>query len=130
MSNAISEGARRFLAQRAEYCCEYCHFPEYYSFWSFQVDHIISLKHGGDSSLENLAWSCFPCNNHKGSDISTLLLPEKDLIRLFNPRIDNWQAHFLIKDGVITSETNIGKATIKLLKMNIQDRITERLAIK
>lgn len=66
MSNAITEGTRKFLAQRAEYCCEYCRFPEYYSFWSFQVDHIISLKHGGDSSLENLAWSCFPCNNHKG----------------------------------------------------------------
>ena len=99
------------------------------SFWSFQVDHIISRKHGGKTELKNLAWTCFPCNNGKGTDIGTMLLPDKTFIRLFNPREDDWNAHFEMEDGVIYANTLVGEATIKVLKLNEVDRILERRAL-
>ena len=50
----------------------------------------------------------------------------KDVIRLFNPRIDEWQEHFESTMGEIYSEGKIGKATIKLLKINDVDLIILR----
>ena len=91
-----------------------------------QIDHIISIKHGENSELENLAYACFVCNNAKGSDIGTILLPERKFTRLFNPRIDKWSKHFEISDGLISPKTLIAEATIKVLKLNEIDRIIER----
>jgi hypothetical protein len=68
----------------------------------------------------------FSCNNSKGSDIGTILLPDKIFIRLFNPREDTWHDHFEIEYGVIYAKTDITKATIKVLKMNEIDRIIVR----
>ncbi len=117
------------MAQRANYCCEYCRIPESDSFFNFEIDHILSLKHGGKTEEGNLAYTCFPCNNNKGSDIGTVLLPDRQLIRLFDPRLDNWVEHFEMEHGVIYAKTNIGEATVKLLKLNEVDRIIERKVI-
>jgi 5-methylcytosine-specific restriction endonuclease McrA len=126
MSRYISESLKKSVIQRANYCCEYCLMENDVSFIPHQIDHVISLKHEGDTSLENLAYSCFSCNNNKGSDIGTMLLPNKIFIRLFNPRIDIWNEHFEIENGVIYAKTNIAQATVKVLKMNEIDRIIER----
>jgi 5-methylcytosine-specific restriction endonuclease McrA len=115
--------------ERAQYRCEYCRIHEDDSFLGFQVDHVISIKHGGETKLENLAWSCFACNNNKGSDIATILFPDKRLVRLFNPREEVWEEHFEVISAVIHPTSEIGEATIKLLKMNEVDRIIERQAL-
>lgn len=39
---------------RALQCCEYCRIPELFSSIGFEIDHIISLKHGGSSGTDNL----------------------------------------------------------------------------
>jgi hypothetical protein len=90
---------------------------------------LISIKHGGSTDLENLANSCFPYNNNKGSDVGTVLLPDRNFTRLFDPRKDTWQEHFEMVDGVICPKTKVGEATIKVLKMNEIDRIIERREI-
>jgi hypothetical protein len=64
------------------------------AFFPYEPDHIIAVKHGGMSTLENLAWACFDCNRFKGSDIASLDTVSGDLIPLFNPRIHSWQEHF------------------------------------
>jgi hypothetical protein len=74
-----------------------------------------------------LAHTCPICNNGKGSDLSTILNDEDKLIRLFHPRKDNWFEHFKIENGLILPQTEIGEATIKLLKLNDVNRILERL---
>jgi hypothetical protein len=51
-----------------------------------QVDHIVSRKHGGLSTLENLALACVICNRYKGSDLASLDSQTGELSRLFNPR--------------------------------------------
>jgi 5-methylcytosine-specific restriction endonuclease McrA len=126
MSRYISESLKKNVVQRANGCCEYCLMGNDISFIPHQIDHIISLKHEGDTSLSNLAYACFSCNNNKGSDIGTMLLPNKIFIRLFNPRIDIWLDHFETENGVIYAKTDIAHATIKVLKMNDIDRIIER----
>lgn len=127
MSKNIPDTLRRKVAIRAQYRCEYCRRPEMDSFIRYQSDHIISRKHGGKTILDNLAHACPICNNAKGSDLSTILHDSETLIRLFHPRKDDWFEHFQVEDGQINSKTDIGLATIKLLKLNDVNRILERL---
>lgn len=127
MSKNIPDPLRRATAIWAHYRCEYCRRPEMDSFIRFQSDHIISRKHGGKTILENLAHACPVCNNAKGSDLATILENEENLIRLFNPRKDDWFSHFRVENGLILSKTDIGEATVKLLKLNDINRILERL---
>lgn len=126
MSQKIPESLRRQVAARAKYRCEYCRRLETDSFIRYQTDHIISRKHGGKTSLENLAHSCPICNNAKGTDISTILDNDEILVHLFNPRKNNWFEHFGLEGNLIVAKTDIGAATIKLLKLNVIDRILER----
>lgn len=127
MSRYISEALRNRVATRADFRCEYCRIYERYSFLSFHIEHIISLKHGGNSTVENLAYSCPICNVNKGSDIATFVDNPDDLIRFFNPRNDVWTDHFEVESsGLILSKTMIGEATIKILGLNHPDSIIER----
>lgn len=45
---------------------------------------------------------------------------------MFNPRMDNWEEHFDLEDGIILAKTDIGAATIKVLDLNQVERIIER----
>jgi 5-methylcytosine-specific restriction endonuclease McrA len=55
---------------RAGGVCEYCKMPQAFDELGFEVEHIISKKHGGQSIGPNLCLACFTCNRHKGSDIA------------------------------------------------------------
>ena len=37
--------------------CDYCRMPAAYDPLPFQLDHIIAQQHGGETVLENTAWS-------------------------------------------------------------------------
>lgn len=62
----ISKSTRLEVAKRANHRCEYCHLHEEDMFLSFELDHIIAQKHGGTDGLDNLAYACTHCNQHKG----------------------------------------------------------------
>src|SRR3954453_10848429 len=102
MSNIALE-TRRIVAVRAHHVCEYCLIAEEDAFFRFQVEHIISRKHGGTSELENLALACVFCNRYKGSDIASLIPETNELVRLYNPRSDRWRDHFHLSGVVIES---------------------------
>jgi hypothetical protein len=126
-SKYIPEKLRVEVAERAGYCCEYCRRPESDSFIRYQIDHIISRKHGGLTVSENLAYSCALCNGTKGSDIGTVLQDEDIFVRLFHPRKHVWQAHFGVVEGSLEARSQVGEATIKVLDLNNINRILERL---
>ena len=126
MSRYISEKLRLDVALSSNFRCEYCRVHEDDLFFSFQIDHIISVKHGGESDIDNLAYSCSDCNQNKGSNLGTYLPNSNRLIRLFHPRKDSWKAHFEINEGKIIGKTKIGLATIKVLDLNNPDRIILR----
>ncbi len=123
----ISTKLRKLIADRANDCCEYCLQPESLSFVSHQADHIISEKHGGETTENNLAFACILCNKYKGSDIATLDQETGEITALFSPRKDSWSKHFQINnEGFFSSTTAIGRGTIRLLKLNQIERIEER----
>jgi hypothetical protein len=92
----------------------------------FEVDHIISEKHLGETILDNLCWSCSTCNGYKGSDIASYDVLTKQLTPLYNPRIDKWQSHFTLDESVIAGLTPVGRVTIAILKLNETQRLIER----
>ncbi|MBK9335673.1 MAG: HNH endonuclease [Lewinellaceae bacterium] len=130
MSQSVSAVLRRQVAERAGFRCEYCLVPERFLATVFHVDHVRSIKHGGTSMPDNLAYSCPHCNQNKGSNVATFLDEEgEETVRVFNPRRDNWASHFEQETGMILPITPIGKATIGLLEMNAPDRLIFRRAL-
>ena len=96
------------------------------AFFTHEPDHIIAEKHGGKTTIENLAFACFACNRFKGSDIASIDPATGDLAPLFNPRRDQWGDHFRLNEGVIVALTAAGRATERLLKFNLMERIEAR----
>jgi len=122
----LNETLRLEIIKRAKNCCEYCRIHEDDMFVGFEIDHIIANKHGGGNEIENLAYACPHCNQHKGSDLVTFIDSYEDIVTLYNPRKHKWEEHFESNLGEIVAKTKIGKATIKLLKMNDIDLIILR----
>lgn len=119
---------RAFVVARAWNHCEYCVAFQAFAFAKFQIEHIISLKHGGTTQPDNLACSCIYCNRNKGSDVGTILSFQK-FERFFNPRTDQWSAHFELFGALILPKSTIGEATIKILDFNQLDRVVQRSAL-
>jgi hypothetical protein len=126
MSSYVSAEIRRQVAERARLLCEYCSIHEADTFYGCHVDHIISEKHGGLTTFDNLAYACALCNRAKGSDIASLAMDSKTLIRFYNPRIDYWTDHFRLENAMIVVKTTIGEATARILGLNTHDRVVER----
>lgn len=125
-STSISAELRRLVIERASGHCEYCLIHQDVSIYSHEVDHIIALKHGGQTRAENLAFSCLSCNRYKGSDLATLDPVNEEIVPLFHPRRQVWDEHFVLNDARIEGITQIGQATSRLLKLNAPNRILER----
>ncbi len=126
MSSRVGPEIRQIVASRANFVCEYCLLAEDDAYFKHQVEHLISRKHGGLSELENLALACVFCNPNKGSDIASLIPETNKLVRFYNPRVDRWREHFRLKGAVIEYLTEIGEATIRVLRMNHDDQMLER----
>lgn len=116
---------RKQVAELAKHRCEYCLIHEDDTYFGCEIDHIISLKHQGDSTLENLAFACMTCNRFKGSDLGSLS-SEGNLIGFFNPRKHLWNDHFYIENNEIIPLTEIGKVTVKIFRFNDGERKIER----
>lgn len=130
MTEFISAALRREIASRAQYRCEYGLMPEAYLLAGCEVDHVISRKHGGLSEPANLAYCCERCNRPKGTDVGSVVGPQRHFVRLFNPRVDTWLGHFRLFGASIEPLTEIGEATVRLLRVNSPDRVLQRKALQ
>jgi hypothetical protein len=104
---------------------EYCLIREDDTFFGLHVDHIISEKHGGPTEESNLALACTFCNLHKGTGIASFTR-QGLLTRFFNPRIDNWPQHFVLRHALIAPLTPIGEVTAQIFQFNRAERLLER----
>lgn len=84
----IPVALRRFVEEQSNGICEYCLIDENDTILGCQVDHIISEKHGGPTTAENLAYACTFCNRFKGTDVGSIDWENNEFSRFFNPRID------------------------------------------
>ena len=122
----IPVALRRQVEERAHSCCEYCLVPDFATFASHEIDHIIAEKHGGRTESENLALSCTLCNKYKGSDLASIDPNTEKILPLYHPRQNLWSEHFQLSRAEFTPLTAIGRVTIRLLQLNRPDRVEER----
>jgi 5-methylcytosine-specific restriction endonuclease McrA len=80
---SIPDTLRQLVASRTDYLCEYCLIAEADTFVGCQVDHIISLKHDGETTAANLAYACAFCNRQKGTDLGSIDRQTGVLTRFF-----------------------------------------------
>jgi 5-methylcytosine-specific restriction endonuclease McrA len=121
----VSAEFRAAVMRRADMRCEYCLIHQDDAVFAHEVDHIISRQHGGETIDGNLAYSCMVCNRYKGANLSSISV-SGDLVRLFNPRLSNWEDHFRLDEAVIQPLDPIGEVTARLLRLNAAERVVRR----
>jgi 5-methylcytosine-specific restriction endonuclease McrA len=122
----VPTALRREVIKRAANRCEYCLLPAEIAFYPHEVDHVITEKHGGVTEIDNLAFACWRCNRHKGSDLTSFDPETQQLSPLFNPRIQIWSEHFAYEGERIVGLTMEGRTTVNLLRLNSEERLLER----
>lgn len=122
----ISAALRREVRNRAHQRCEYCRIPDEISSFGHQVDHIISIKQGGTSEPDNLAYACIRCNRYKGSDVAAYDVDSQKLTSFYNPRSQAWDEHFELKNGLMVGKTDVGRVTIRIFQMNHPKQVETR----
>jgi len=120
---------RRLIIARARGCCEYCLLPQDEAEYPHEIDHLIALKHSGETVSDNLVLACLKCNRRKGSDLSAIDPIDKVLVPLFNPRAEVWTEHFRLVGALIIGQTPTGRATVNLLQLNSEVRLERRQAM-
>ena len=80
------------------------------------MDHILPLSLGGTNASENLAASCYRCNEFKGAKTHAIDPESGRLVGLFNPRTQDWIIHFAWVNGGtnVGGLTPTGRATVML----------------
>lgn len=114
------------LRELAQDRCDYCRIPAVFDPLPFQVDHVIAQQHGGETVLQNLAWSCLHCNRHKGPNIAGIDPLTGQLIALFHPRRQQWKRHFAWRGSTLVGRTRSARATIQVLGINDPDFLAFR----
>ncbi len=107
--------------------CEYCLMRHRWEpFQSYHVEHIIAQQHRGPDTLENLALACRHCNLLKGPNLTSTDPDSDEVVRLYHPRRQLWNEHFLLDAGRIVALTSVGRTTLFLLEMNAPHRLDLR----
>ena len=125
----MDETIRAAVAARAAARCEYRRIYEADDTYRFHVEHIIAVKHGGTSGLENLAYACQHCNLHKGPNLSGIDPESGSVVQLYHPRHDSWPDHFSLAEFHVDGLTSTGRATVRVLAMNDPVRVTLRATL-
>jgi len=119
MNKHVPRRLIRQVRERAANQCEYCLLPQVSQEATFHIDHIHPCSRGGATELDNLALACVGCSLHKAAHHQGRDPRSGKLVRLYNPRSDDWEEHFAFtKSWRISGQTTIGRATIAVLKMN------------
>ncbi len=126
----IPAALRRLVEERANRICEYCLLPANLAFFPHEVDHVIAEKHGGVTDADNLAFTCWRCNRHKGSDLGSFDPETGAFSFLFNPRTQQWSEHFRFEELTLVGLTPEGRTTVRLLQLNSDERLAERQRLR
>jgi hypothetical protein len=108
------------VVERAADCCEYCWSQARFAMQSFSVEHITPRSQEGDNTLDNLAWACQGCNNHKYNKTHFSDSVTGEQVRLFHPRRQRWLDHFAWNQDctLVVGMTPTVRATVEALQMN------------
>jgi len=122
MTGALIE----MIWQRAGGRCEYFRMPQIYDELRFEIDHVIAEQHGGETVAGNLALACFADNHHKGPNLAGVDPKTRKRSWLFHPRRHKWDRHFRWAGPILVGRTEIGRATVAVLAVNLPYRVRHR----
>jgi HNH endonuclease len=124
----ISEQLRRQVIAQAGYRCQYCKTSSRLTGAPLIMEHILPRVLGGTDDRENLAASCYRCNEFKGAKTHAIDPETSQLVALFNPQTQIWTEHFAWVNGgtYITGLTPTGRATVLALRLNNEMTISLR----
>jgi HNH endonuclease len=116
----IPKSLLALIRQRAQFRCEYCHYPEFLSSAPLSIDHIQPQSLGGTDDLVNLALACRRCNERRYNFTNGLDPETGGEEPLFNPRLQTWSDHFVwtANGQRIIGITPSGRATCDRLDLN------------
>jgi uncharacterized protein (TIGR02646 family) len=122
---------QRRVRLRASDRCEYCRLSQAMQEATFHVDHVKPRSANGPTVFENLALACVSCSLRKGAQMVGVDPRTGQQTRLFDPRVDDWNATFEVTPTCeIAGRTPSARATIELLQLNrvvaIAIRVEER----
>jgi hypothetical protein len=122
------EHLRRQVRERAQGLCEYCLCPADLTSAPFHCEHIQPRNAGGETTLDNLAWSCPSCNGHKYTHTHAIDSQSGRRVPLFHPRRQKWKRHFAWSADFlhIVGRTQTGRATVEALQMNRPELVNLR----
>ena len=125
---SISDSFRQLVIQAANYRCEYCKTSSRLTGMPLIMEHILPRSLGGTDERNNLAASCYRCNEFKGAKTEALDPETQQLVPLYNPRNQDWLAHFIWGNGGthIIGITPIGRATVIALRLNNDNIVAAR----
>jgi hypothetical protein len=109
--------------RRARDRCEYCRVPQSHDRLPFEVDHIVAESHDGKTESENICLCCFACNRYKGPNIAGVDPETGRIVPLYHPRRQRWSRHFRWEGAVLVGTTPSGRATVRVLKINLDHRV-------
>lgn len=123
----ISQQTRQTVRENANGCCEYCRLSSDSGTVAFHIDHIRPIKHGGTDDTDNLCLACYNCNLYKSHDLTGIDPITDKITPLFNPRKMTWTDHFHIQSDMrFEGLTSIGRTTIRVLQINLEERVESR----
>jgi 5-methylcytosine-specific restriction endonuclease McrA len=124
----IPRKLRSRLAAQADQRCGYCQTQEVISGVPLTVEHIIPVALGGSNKEDNLWLSCRLYNEAKGILMEVEDSETKQVVPLFNPRVQAWSDHFRWNESgtEIIGQTAIGRATLSALSLNSELRVRSR----
>jgi HNH endonuclease len=127
----MTTAEREEIARRASYCCEYCLSQLELCHDDFSIEHIQPKSAGGTDLLDNLALSCQGCNNRKYTATMATDPITGQIVPLYHPRQDRWEAHFCWDEDFanLLGLTPTGRATIARLDLNRPRLVNLRQAL-
>jgi 5-methylcytosine-specific restriction endonuclease McrA len=125
---SIPHRLRQQVIQTANYRCEYCRTSSKLTGTPLVMEHILPRSLGGSDERDNLAAACYRCNEFKGAKTEALDPETRQVVPLFNPRIDVWQAHFAWGNGGthLIGITPTGRASVVALRLNNDNIVAAR----
>ncbi len=114
----LSSALKKQVVERAENRCEYCGLSQAGQEATFHVDHILPVKHEGQTTFDNLALACVSCSLHKAAKQNAVDPNTGEEASLFNPRKSAWKHHFQWDGVQLQARDATGRATIEALKIN------------
>jgi hypothetical protein len=126
----IPKALRARVAAQARHRCGYWLTTEAIVGTPMELDHLIPESLGGLTEQDNLWLACSLCNDAKGYRIAFEDPGSGEVVRLFNPRHQDWHVHFRwSEDGcLIIGLTPIGRATVVALHLNRSTLVLARRA--